>query len=89
MQKGDPLMDRNLRIRLVLFALLIACMAVTSLISFTGSAEAACTYTACGSWQWNGCCSGGTKLYQYRQCCNSTGTSCCIQYRCTTSACYF
>lgn len=79
-------MAKSLRIRLVLFSLLIVCLAVTSLISFTTSAEAACTYTACGSWHWNGCCNGN-KQYQYRQCCNSAGTSCCIQYRCTTALC--
>jgi hypothetical protein len=80
-------MNRSLRIRLVLFALLIATLAVTSLLSLPRSAEAACTYTNCGNWLWNGCCSAGTRQYQYRQCCSSSGTTCCFQYRCTTAAC--
>jgi hypothetical protein len=79
-------MDRGLRVRLILFALLVASLAFTSVLTLPGTAEAACSYTGCGSWQYNGCC--GSYLYQYRQCCNGTG-SCCFQYRCTTSRCYF
>jgi len=79
-------MNHNLRIRLVLFTLLIACLTVTSLLSLPQSAEAACSNPNCGSWMWNGCCNGN-KQYQYRQCCTSSGTSCCFQYRCTTALC--
>ena len=75
--------------RVVMFTLLVVCLAVSSILSLPKPADAACTYTYCGSWQWNGCCSAGTKLYQYRQCCNSAGTACCFQYRCTSSACMF
>jgi len=80
-------MNRSLRIRLILLTLLIVSLAVTSVLTLPRPAEAACSYTACGNWLWNGCCSAGTKQYQYRQCC--AGTSCCFQYRCTTAACSF
>lgn len=80
-------MNRSLRARLVLFTLLIVALAVTSVLSLPRPAEAACTYTGCGSWQWNGCCFGGTRLYQYRQCYNSAGTAYCFQFRCTTLTC--
>jgi len=79
-------MNRDLRVRLLLFILLVSALALTSVLSAPTPAEAACSYTGCGSWQYNGCC--GAYLYQYRQCCNGTG-SCCFQYRCTTSRCLF
>jgi hypothetical protein len=79
-------MNRSVRVRLILFALLIVCLAFTTLFSAPKPVEAACTYTGCGNWLYNGCC--GSHLYQYRQCCNSTG-SCCFQYRCTTAPCMF
>ena len=80
-------MNHSLRVRLVLFTLLIVSLAVTSVLSLPRPAEAACSNPSCGSWMWNGCCSGGTKLYEYRQCCTTSGTSCCFQYRCTNTNC--
>lgn len=80
-------MNSSLRARLVLFTLLIVVLSVTSLLTLPRPAEAACSYTNCGNWLWNGCCYGGLRLYQYRQCCSSAGTLCCFQYRCTTASC--
>ena len=81
-KREEIYMNHRLRVRLVLFTLLIACLTVTSLLSLPSSAEAACATSGCGSWMWNGCCNGN-KQYQYRQCC--VGTSCCFQYRCLTN----
>lgn len=73
--------------RILLLMLLAFALSLVTFLGQPAPVEAAsCASIGCGSWQYYGCCSSGTKLYQRRTCCN--GPSCCTQYQCT-GVCYF
>ena len=74
--------------RIFQLMLLAVVLTIALLASYTAPVDAAtCPSIGCGSWTYFGCCSANTKLYQQRTCCN--GPTCCNQYRCTTSPCFF
>ena len=81
-------MSKPSKTRIVLLSMLVLALSLVSFMSQPQPVEAqTCASIGCGTWQYYGCCSGGSKLYQRRTCCN--GPSCCSQYRCLSSACYF
>jgi hypothetical protein len=79
-------MNKAFTIRILLLTMLAAALFLVSIVGQPEPAEAqTCPTIGCYSWQYFGCCSGNTKLYQIRKCCQ--GTTCCNQYRCITAAC--
>jgi hypothetical protein len=77
---------RHSKTRLILLILLALSLAMVMLASQPAPVDAAtCPSIGCGNWGYFGCC--GSHLYQQRTCCN--GPTCCNQYRCTSSPCYF